>query len=169
MTPNEKLEQRKKENTPFLAAFERLCRERKITQAELARQMGTNSSLISSYRAGEKRASDDIKSRLVEQYAGRLNRPFLDGDSDYMLIADIPASADPSSQALDMSFFVEKAITKATAYADKAIATLENQLTDKEEIIALLRNRVQDLEEKLEHISRRVPDFPDHPGIVSEP
>ena len=50
----------------------------------------------------------------------------------------------PSS--IDISFYVEKAVEKATAYADKMIATLERRVEDKNKIIKLLEQRVNDLE-----------------------
>ena len=51
---------------------------------------------------------------------------------------------------------IEKAVEKATAYADKTISVLENQLADKEkqlaqrdEYIAVLRQRIEQLEAAL--------------------
>ena len=57
---------------------------------------------------------------------------------------------------IDYTFMIEKAVEKATAYADKTISVLENQLADKDkqlaqrdEYIALLRQRIEQLEAAL--------------------
>jgi uncharacterized coiled-coil protein SlyX len=62
-------------------------------------------------------------------------------------------SPTPEPEAIDYSFLIEKAVEKATAYADKTIATLEKQvaryekeLDAKIEEIKQLQARIHELE-----------------------
>lgn len=50
------------------------------------------------------------------------------------------------SSSMDTSFLIEKAVEKATAYADKTIATLESQIADKDKYIKVLEKRIAELE-----------------------
>jgi septal ring factor EnvC (AmiA/AmiB activator) len=68
---------------------------------------------------------------------------------------DIEKTINPTSspQAIDYTFLIEKAVEKATAYADKTIAMmekqisrLENDLDAKDQEIKRLQSRIQELE-----------------------
>lgn len=91
MGANDRIEERKTRNKPFMTAFDWLREQRHLTQAELAKEMGTNGSLISLYRNGTKLAGPDIKQRLCQAFGGTLYIPYLDGLSPYMLTANVPA------------------------------------------------------------------------------
>lgn len=49
-------------------------------------------------------------------------------------------------QAIDYSFLIEKAVEKATAYADKTISVLERRIEEKDKYIAVLERRISELE-----------------------
>ena len=57
--------------------------------------------------------------------------------------SDIPTSM---MTPMEFSFFVEKAVEKATSYADKMIAILEKQVAEKNETIEMQRRRIAELE-----------------------
>ena len=60
---------------------------------------------------------------------------------------EIEKMANPAPpQAIDYAFLIEKAVEKATAYADKMIANLEKQVADKNQEIATLKTRINELE-----------------------
>ena len=58
---------------------------------------------------------------------------------------------DNTSTAFDISVLIEKAVEKATAYADGQIESLKDQLEDKKRIIKLLEQKIEYLE-AMQHI-----------------
>lgn len=85
-----KIDTNKQWNARFLRAFDWLCEDQVLSQAKLAKIMNTNSSLISAYRAGQKRVSEDIINRLLMASAGRIYKRYLLWKSEYMLIKNVP-------------------------------------------------------------------------------
>lgn len=86
-------------------------------------------------------------------------------------------SAPVPPPAIDTSFMIEKAVEKATAYADKLIASLEKQVTDKDdqlkekdEMIAMLRRRIAELEAAQVIYDQRDPskDYPFTTGVADK-
>ena len=76
--------------------------------------------------------------------------------------------------AFDTSLLIEKAVEKATAYADRLIASLEQQIkakdeqiTDKNHIIKLLEQKVEILE-AMQHIDAENPLRSPFPVGVAE-
>jgi transcriptional regulator with XRE-family HTH domain len=67
MDENEKIEERKRENGRFLSAFKYMMKANGLTQDELAKRMGKSSSLISDYKSGKKRVSEDTSSWLLHR------------------------------------------------------------------------------------------------------
>lgn len=132
-----RFDERKRLNQPFLKAFEYLRREKRMTQALLAMEMHTNSSMISAYKRGTKLAGDDIKRRLREAFEGRLNPLYLDGESDVMLLADASAPTPPPTEhAAEMS------IIELAASLIKENEALRRQLQDTIEEVKSLREEM---------------------------
>lgn len=69
-----KLEGIRRDNAQFLEEFDKLCRELSLHQFELASRMSINSSLISAYRKGVRRVSNDIIQRLCEALEGKITK-----------------------------------------------------------------------------------------------
>lgn len=130
-------DERKRLNQPFLKAFEYLRKEKRITQALLAMEMHTNSSMISAYKKGTKLAGDDIKRRLREAFEGRLNPLYLDGESDVMLLADATTSTPPQPEPTP-----EMSIIELAASLIKENEALRRQLQDTIEEVKSLREEM---------------------------
>ena len=176
MDEEEKFEANKKCNAPFLRALCVLMKEKNLNQAQVAKFIGTKSGTFSDYKNGKKRASQEMYDRLARAFDGRLNMHYLTGESEYMMLANVPAEelADyrlregnpdfdlikqrelrkppkPTMSTFDTSLLIEKAVEKATTYADKTIAALEGQLADKDKYIKLLEQKIEVLE-AMQHI-----------------
>ena len=54
--------------------------------------------------------------------------------------------------SMDFSIYIEKAVEKATAYADKIISTLEKQLKEKDDMIAANNKIIRLLEQRVEYL-----------------
>ena len=175
MDEKEKFEANKKCNAPFLRALGVLMKEKNLNQAQAAELLNTKSGTFSDYKNGKKRASQEMYDRPARAFGGRLNVRYLTGESEYMMLENVPAEElaeygmrdvnpdfdlmkrehqkpqQPAMSTFDTSMLIEKAVEKATAYADKTIAALEGQLAEKEKYIKLLEQKIEVLE-AMQHI-----------------
>ena len=119
-------------------------------------------SLSAAINGDENYLTDKLFKNICEAYPGVFNLNYLlTGEGQLLTIEeevkseDIEKAINPTSapQAIDYTFLIEKAVEKATAYADKTIATLEKQvaryekeLDAKSEEIKRLQARIQELE-----------------------
>ena len=167
MEEKEKFEANKRSNAPFLRALAVLMKEKNMNQAQVAKLIGTKSGTFSDYKNGKKRASQEMYDRLARAFCGRLNMHYLTGESEYMMLENVPdeeineymlregnpdydalkkaklsktPSAKPSS--LDRSFMIEKEVGNTKSYMDKYILSLEKQVADKDIQINDLRRDV---------------------------
>jgi len=91
MDSEQKIEERKRWNEPFLRAFNYLLDENYAsTKGELCKMVGIEPGLISRYNNGTKKVSIDTMNALARVSEGRLNVNYMLGKSDYMLIANVP-------------------------------------------------------------------------------
>ncbi len=91
MDSEQKIEERKRWNKPFLRAFNYLLDENYAsTKGELCKMVGIEPGLISRYNNGTKKVSVDTMNALARVSEGRLNVNYMLGKSDYMLIANVP-------------------------------------------------------------------------------
>ena len=91
MDSEQKIEERKRWNKPFLRAFNYLLDENYAsTKGELCKMVGIEPGLISRYNNGTKKVSIDTMNALARISGGRLNINYMLGKSDYMLIANVP-------------------------------------------------------------------------------
>ena len=176
MEEKDKFEANKKSNAPFLRALGVLMKEKNLNQAQAADLLNTKSGTFSDYKNGKKRASQEMFERLARAFGGRLNIRYLTGESEYMMLANVPdeemieytmrdsnpdydvqkkAKSTPQviPSSLERSFLIEKEVGNTKSYLDKYIASLESQLKEKDELIAdkqklinMLENRVAELE-----------------------
>ena len=126
------------------------------TQTDFAVALKYSRVYISSALNGnEKNLTDKLFENICEAYPGVFDLNYLlTGKGSLLTIEeevkneDIEKMVNPATapQAIDYTFLIEKAVEKATAYADKTIAILEKQVTDKDKQIADLRSRVRELE-----------------------
>jgi len=119
-------------------------------------------SLSAAINGDENYLTDKLFKNICEAYPGVFDLNYLlTGEGQLLTIEeevkseDIEKAINPTSapQAIDYTFLIEKAVEKATAYADKTIAMmekqinrLENDLDAKEQEIKRLQARVQELE-----------------------
>ena len=94
MESNEKLEERKRNNAPFLTAFEHVRKLLSLTKGEMCKQLNVKASRLSEWDKGEKAVPETVKCALVDLSAhrniGQINMDYLDGYTDIMLLANIP-------------------------------------------------------------------------------
>jgi len=124
------------------------------TQTDFAVALKYSRVYISSALNGnEKNLTDKLFENICEAYPGVFNLNYLlTGEGQLLTIEedvkseDIEKAINPTSQpqAIDYTFLIEKAVEKATAYADKTISILEKQVSILE----------KDVEAKNEEIKR---------------
>lgn len=126
------------------------------TQSDFANALRKSRNAITlALNGDEKYLTDKLFKNICEAYKGVFNLDYLLTGKGHLLTIeeevnneelDKMVNPTPAPQAIDYTFLIEKAVEKATAYADKTIAILEKQVTDKDEQIADLRSRVRELE-----------------------
>ena len=119
-------------------------------------------SLSAAINGDESYLTDKLFKNICEAYPGVFDLNYLlTGEGQLLTIEeevkseDIEKAINPTSapKAIDYTFLIEKAVEKATAYADKTIAMmekqinrLENDLDAKEQEMKRLQARIQELE-----------------------
>ena len=162
---------KKLKNGLFRVAVDYLFREKKVgSQKELAEKIGITEPSLSRVMNGGRTVSDKTIHKMNEAFGGIFNMAYFRGeDPQCMLMEDLIYYKQHPEERLvfekpkvistqipttsDLSILIEKAVEKATAYADKTIATLENQveryekeLDAKSEEIKRLQARIHELE-----------------------
>lgn len=157
MGEDEKIEERKQWNQRFLAAFKYLSKKLNVTQEKLAKMIESNSSLISAYKRGVKRASEDIMQRLVDASKGKLNINYMLWLSDYMLSENVPLSeyAEIKDRKDNPDYdIIQKRRENMDKMADESLRHAQLLLagdkpSDKDETIRVLKDQVADLRSQL--------------------
>ena len=162
---------KKLKNELFRVAVDYLFKEKKVgSQKELAEKIGITEPSLSRVMNGGRTVSDKTIHKMNEAFGGIFNMAYFRGEDPHcMLLEDlIYYKQHPEERMVfekpkvistqipttsDLSILIEKAVEKATAYADKTIATLEKQvaryekeLDAKSEEIKRLQARIQELE-----------------------
>jgi transcriptional regulator with XRE-family HTH domain len=162
---------KKLKNELFRVAVDYLFMEKKVgSQKELAEKIGITEPSLSRVMNGGRTVSDKTIYKMNEAFGGIFNMAYFRGEDPHcMLLEDLIYYKQHPEERLvfekpkvistqipttsDLSILIEKAVEKATAYADKTIATLENQveryekeLDAKSEEIKRLQARIQELE-----------------------
>ena len=184
MDSEQKIEERKRWNAPFLRAFNYLLEEgclefgiskSRLTKGELCSMMGIQPGLISNYTNGTKKVSIDTMNALARVSGGKLNVKYMLGKSEYMLLENVPDEEfiegnNPDREVIakrkaeplqpDFSSYINALLAKS----DETIASLKRELAAKDDIIQAKDDRIADLtklaEERLHRIAelRRVID-----------
>ena len=176
MDSEQKIEERKKWNAPFLRAFNYLLDEGYArNKGDLCSKIGIQPGLISNYTNGTKKVSPDTMNALARVSGGKLNVKYMLGKSEYMLLENVPDEEfiegnNPDREVMakrkaeplqpDFSSYINALLAKS----DETIASLKRELAAKDEIIQTKEERIADLErlaeERLHRISelRRVID-----------
>ena len=165
---------KKLKNELFRVAVDYLFREKKVgSQKELAEKIGITEPSLSRVMNGGRIVSDKTLHKMNEAFGGIFNMAYFRGeDPQCMLMEDLiyykqhpeerlvfdkshvsttpTTPKEPAPRAIDYNFLIEKAVEKATAYADKYIASLEKQVKDKDEQLADKERIIKLLEQKIE-------------------
>jgi transcriptional regulator with XRE-family HTH domain len=162
---------KKLKNELFRVAVDYLFMEKKVgSQKELAEKIGITEPSLSRVMNGGRTVSDKTIYKMNEAFGGIFNMAYFRGEDQLcMLMEDLIYYKQHPEERLvfekpkvistqipttsDLSILIEKAVEKATAYADKTIAALENQveryekeLDAKSEEIKRLQARIHELE-----------------------
>ena len=168
-----KIEDRKQYNQAFLRVFDYVKRARNLTQGELAKLIGCDSSLISMYKSGEKKVNEDMMCRLAIESPENININYMLGISEYMLVKNVPDEEQlnlcskenpdyevimrkrqeqekPSIASEDQSKY-----NPIPTWADSLISILSQQIKENEALHRELQNtisEVKNLQKKLKKI-----------------
>ena len=158
-------------NELFKVAIDYIYKEHLVgSQGELAEKIGISASALSRIMNDKKFVGDDTLRKMNEAFGGIFNMAYFRGeDTHCMLVKDLiyykqhpeerlvfdkpQTTTTPAPQAIDYTFLIEKAVEKATAYADKTIAMLEKQVTmlekevdEKDAEISMLKAKMHEFE-----------------------
>ena len=138
---------KKLKNELFKVAVDYIYKEHLVgSQGELAEKIGISASALSRIMGNKKFVGDDTLRKMNEAFGNRFNMAYFRGEDPHcMLMEDLiyykqhpeerlvfeksQAAPTPAPYAIDYTFLIEKAVEKATAYADKTIAMLEKQVS----------------------------------------
>ena len=135
MVEEEKIEERKRDNAPFLRAFQFLLDQNVASgKGELAKMIGIQPGLISLYAKGIKRVSEETKMSLVRISKAKININYLMGKSQYMLLENVPddevVEMEMRRDNPDYDLMEARKAEKEDAAKDELIATLKSQVAD---------------------------------------
>ena len=90
MGRKDNIELRKQKNAPFCKAFDYIAELKEVSDKVMAELIGSKGPYISMYRAGTKPVPMEVMENLVRKSDGELNMDYLLGNSDYMLLRNVP-------------------------------------------------------------------------------
>ena len=171
MDSEQKIEERKRWNAPFLRAFNYLLDEGYAkNKGDLCSKIGIQPGLISNYTNGTKKVSIDTMNALARVSGGKLNVKYMLGKSEYMLLENVPdeefiESNNPDREVMakrkaeplqpDFSSYINALLAKS----DETIASLKRELAAKNEIIQTKNERIADLERLAEERLHRIAEL----------
>ena len=182
MEEKDKYEANKLKNAPFLRALAILMKEKNINQAQVAELLNTKSGTFSDYKNGKKRAGQEMYERLARAFHGRLNLRYLSGESEYMMLENVPEEEiiEYSQRDYNPDFDVQKKAkvassmpTESVAYIpdvssvfnsalaakDDAIESLKRELRTKDELIQSLRDQLAAKDQLIEEQKARLVEY----------
>ena len=157
-------------NELFKVAIDYIYKEHLVSsQGELAEKIGISSSALSRIMNDKKFVGDDTLRKMNEAFGNIFNMAYFRGEDPHcMLVKDLiyykqhpeerlvfdkpQTTTTPAPQAIDYTFLIEKAVEKATAYADKTIAMLEKQ-------VAMLEKEVDEKDAEISMLKSRLHEF----------
>ena len=171
MDSEQKIEERKRWNAPFLRVFNYLLDEGYArNKGDLCSKIGIQPGLISNYTNGTKKVSPDTMNALARVSEGKLNVKYMLGKSEYMLLENVPDEEfiegnNPDREVMakrkaeplqpDFSSYINALLAKS----DETIASLKRELAAKDEIIQTKEDRISDLEKLAEERLHRIAEL----------
>ena len=170
-------------NKLFINAVDYLI-EQGIVQDKkgVSSRTGITEAALSNIRNDKKIVSDKTIRKFLDGFPDIFNPTYFKGQNIYMTIKDAidariyaeeqkqKEDDTPAPQAIDYTFLIEKAVEKATAYADKTIAVLEKQVADKDREIVTLNSRIRELESiiKMQTTGNPLGKYPFPVGVADD-
>jgi uncharacterized coiled-coil protein SlyX len=180
MTEEEKFEERKKYNAPFLRVFDYLAKEKMMNQGQFAKVIDSESGYISLLRNGKKKVGPDYVARIAAEFAKHfddqqhLNPDFIEGKSPYMIIENVPddevlekinRDGNPDydlvkqrkqqeplpTSSLETSFMLEKVLSLAI---DEIKASTNKTIAALEDQIAEQKRTIDDLRKQVADLQK---------------
>ena len=157
-------------NELFKVAVDYIYKEHLVgSQGELAEKIGISASALSRIMGDKKFVGDDTLRKMNEAFGNRFNMAYFRGEDPHcMLMEDLiyykqhpeerlvfeksQATPSPAPQAIDYTFLIEKAVEKATAYADKTISMLEKQ-------VSMLEKDVEAKDEEIKRLKTMLHEY----------
>ena len=178
MGKDNKIEERKMYNAPFLHVFDYLAKEKLMNQGQFAKAIDSESGYISLLRSGIKKVGDDYIARIAAAFAEHfndeyhLNPDYIDGKSQYMILENVPddeilekisRGSNPDydlikqrkqheplpTSALETSFMLEKVLSSA-------IAEIKEPYN---KAIAALEDKIKDKNEIIADLRKQVAEL----------
>ena len=171
MDSEQKIEERKRWNAPFLRAFNYLLDEGYArNKGDLCSKIGIQPGLISNYTNGTKKVSPDTMNALARVSGGKLNVTYMLGKSEYMLLENVPDEEFIEGNTPDREVMAKRKaeplqpdfssyINALLAKSDETIASLKRELAAKDEIIQTKEERIADLERLAEERLHRIAEL----------
>ena len=160
----------KKEKNNFARAVDWLIENKKVKeQKEIAERMDTTEATISRIKKGRvKHPGPETIRRFGEQFGEFINIAYIRGESDVMLVEDLPAAASggaPSGQSTTPSA-VDALTAALLAEKDARIADMKRELGGKDktilakdETIASQRRELETKEALIKNLQQTVADL----------
>jgi transcriptional regulator with XRE-family HTH domain len=149
-------------NELFAKALDWLYANGKVKdQKELAAKTGITETTISRILNDKvKKPSEDTLRKLNNAFGGIFNMEYFRGKNIHMIADDaLQAKAEKHLQdipkPIDYTFLIEKAVEKATAFADRTIASQERQLAEKDATIKEKNAQIKKLEDEKRALEER--------------
>lgn len=171
MEEKEKFEANKRHNAPFLRALEVLQNEKGINQSQVAELLDTKSGTFSDYKNGKKKAGTEMFNRLARAFGSRLNMRYLTGESEYMMLANVPdeeileytmRDGNPDFDVQKKAKAANHTSVEPSAYIDpmsqtnatisayiEAIASLKRELRTKDDLLTEKDARLAEKDERI--------------------
>ena len=184
MAEDKRIEEKKKYNKPFLAAFDYLAKiKTNGNQGEMAKLIGTSSPHVSDWRAGKKRVSEDMMMSLARVSGGKINMHYMMGESQYMLLENVPDEEiidyEMRRDNPDYDIIKERQKSEPQKIEDNTneyIRTLKEQVTDiriqlndKERIIESQKQHIHSLEKQIADLRAQIEYLKQHKTLEKYP
>lgn len=175
MAKDEKIEERKKYNAPFLRVFDYLAKEKMMNQGEFAKVIKGESGYISLLRSGVKRVGDDYIARIAAEFAKHfddkqhINPDYIDGKSQYMIIENVPddeildrigRGANPDYDLMKQRKIQEKTQSptfETSLMLEKVLSQAINEIKlAKDQTIAALEGQIEEKDKRIRLLEQKI-------------
>ena len=175
MAKDEKIEERKKYNAPFLRVFDYLAKEKMMNQGQFAKVIKGESGYISLLRSGVKRVGDDYIARIGAEFAKHfddkqhLNPDYIDGKSPYMIIENVPddeildkinRGANPDYDLMKQRQMIEKTQSPSLATSFMLEKVLSQAISEiklaKDQTIAALEGQIEEKDKRIRLLEQKI-------------